>query len=215
MTKPYSVHAAFREAVARWPDNPFLQTLPETAEIYGIEAGEITYAKAAARVDALIERYRAARYGAGHRVALLLENRPIFFMHWFALNALGASVVPVNPDLRAAELEYLIAHAEPVLAVAIPSRQNDLRCAGPALAVIGPDDPLPLAPFPGGNPDEDPSREAALLYTSGSTGLPKGCVVSQEWFLRCGEWYLGMGGLCTLYPGTERMLTPLPLFHMN
>ena len=215
MAKPTSVCATFRDAVARWPDNPFLQTLPETAAVYGIEPGEITYAQAAARVDRLIERYRAAGYGAGHRVALLLENRPIFFMHWFALNALGASVVPVNPDLRAAELEYLVGHAEPVLAVAISSRQDDLRRAGPALRVIGPDDPPPPAPFPGGEPGEDPSREAALLYTSGSTGLPKGCVVSQEWFLHCGEWYLGMGGLCTLHEGTERMLTPLPLFHMN
>ncbi len=215
MAKAHSVYAAFREAVARWPDNPFLQTLPETAEIYGIDAGEITYAQAAARVDALIERYRAAGYGVGHRVALLLEHRPIFFMHWFALNALGASVVPVNPDLRVAELEYLIGHAEPVLAIAIPSRQEDLHRAGSALPVIGPDNAPPLAPFPGGDPDEDPSREAAILYTSGSTGLPKGCVVSQEWFLRCGEWYLGMGGLCTLHEGTERMLTPLPLFHMN
>jgi acyl-CoA synthetase (AMP-forming)/AMP-acid ligase II len=215
MAKPHSVYAAFRQAVARWPENPFLETLPETAAIYGIEARAITYAQVAAEVDRLTERYRAARYGVGHRVALLLENRTVFFTHWLALNAVGVSVVPVNPDLRATELEYLIGHAEPVLAVAIVSRQDDLRRAGPALPVIGPDDPAPPAPFQGGVPTEDPLREAALLYTSGSTGLPKGCVVSQEWFLRCGEWYLGMGGLCTLYTGTERMLTPLPLFHMN
>jgi acyl-CoA synthetase (AMP-forming)/AMP-acid ligase II len=215
MATPRSVYAAFREAVARWPRHPFLETLPETAAIYGIEAGEITYAEAAAKVDRLIAAYRVARYGVGHRVALLLENRPIFFFHWFALNALGASVVPVNPDLRAAELEYLIGHAEPVLAVAIASRQDDLRRAAPALRVVGPNDPPPPPSFPGGTPNEDPSCEAALLYTSGSTGLPKGCVVSQEWFLRCGEWYLGMGGLYTLHQGIERMLTPLPLFHMN
>ena len=32
----------------------------------------------------------------GHRVGLMLENRPAAFLHWFALNALGASVVPLN-----------------------------------------------------------------------------------------------------------------------
>jgi len=219
MAVPQSVHDAFREAVARWPDHPFLSILPETAGIYGIEAGEISYAEAAARVDALITLYHVAGYGAGQRVALLLENRPAFFFHWFALNALGVSVVPINPDLRLAELQYLIAHSEVVLIVAIPSRHHDLREAvsatGRAAQVITPDGAPPPAPFPGAPPEDSPKRECALLYTSGTTGLPKGCVVSQTWFLRCGTWYLGMGGLCTLFPGCERMLTPLPLFHMN
>jgi acyl-CoA synthetase (AMP-forming)/AMP-acid ligase II len=216
VTVPHSVHGAFEAAAARWPAHPFLAILPETASAYGIEADEISYAQAAARVDALSACYRAAGYGAGHRVALLLENRPDFFFHWFALNALGVSVVPINPDLRATELQYLIAHSEVVLAVAIPARQDELREAGGrAVPVIGPDAPPPAAPFPGAPAGDDPARECALLYTSGTTGLPKGCVVSETWFLRCGRWYLGMGGLCTLRDGCERMLTPLPFFHMN
>src|SRR5665213_2237100 len=150
---PHSVHSAFQEAVTRWPNLPFLQVLPETADKYRIEPGEITYVEAALRVDALAALYRAAGYGAGHRVALLLENSPAFFMHWFALNAVGVSVVPINPDLRSTELEYLIAHSEVVLAVAIPARQDDLRRAVTAInrtvPVIGPDDAPPLAPFPG------------------------------------------------------------------
>jgi acyl-CoA synthetase (AMP-forming)/AMP-acid ligase II len=81
--------------------------------------------------------------------------------------------------------------------------------------VIGPNDAPPPAPSQGGPPGDDPTRECALLYTSGTTGLPKGCVVSQTWFLRCGQWYLGMGRLCALQTGCERMLTPLPFFHMN
>ncbi len=144
MTEPHSVHSAFQQAVARWPDHPFLQILPETADKYGIDPGEITYAQAASRVDALAASYRAAGYGAGHRVALLLENRPTFFMHWFALNAVGVSVVPINPDLRSTELEYLIAHSEVVLTIGIPARQDDLRRAaaasGRAVPVIGPDE---------------------------------------------------------------------------
>nr|WP_283949591.1 AMP-binding protein [Limobrevibacterium gyesilva] len=206
-------------AAARWADRPFLDILPETAAAYGIEAGEITYARAAARVAALAGAYREAGYGSGHRVGLLLENRPAFFLHWFALNGLGVPVVPINPDLRAAELEYLVGHSDMVLAIAIASRQADLRRAAAAIGrdipVIGPDDAPAAAPFPGAAPPTDPAAEAALLYTSGTTGLPKGCVVSQTWFLECGRWYGRLGGLCTLQPGSDRMLTPLPFFHMN
>ena len=68
-------------------------------------------------VDAIARRYRAAGYGIGHRVGLMLENRPAAFLHWFALNELGASVVPLNPDLRPGELDYLVRHSGICLAV--------------------------------------------------------------------------------------------------
>ncbi len=219
MNQPVSVYKAFKEAARSWPEQPFLDIIPETASAYGIEPGETTYRSAAAQIAGLRELYRAAGYGRGHRLALLLENRPAFFFHWFALNALGVSVVPINPDLRATELGYLIEHSEVVLIVAIDSRLVGLRAAAAALSrpppVIGLADVVPPASAPGLPPSDDPSSEAALLYTSGTTGLPKGCVVSQTWFLECGRWYARMGGHCTLRIGQERMLTPLPFFHMN
>ena len=64
--------------------------------------------------------YAAAGYGHGACVALLLENRPEFFWHWLALNALGVSIMPINPDLRADDLAYQLSIAEPDLAVALP-----------------------------------------------------------------------------------------------
>ena len=75
---------------------------------------------------------------------ILMENRPGFFLHWFALNALGVSLVPINPDMRAAELEYLIGHSEIVAAVVIPQRRADVAAAAKAIGrdipVVGPDD---------------------------------------------------------------------------
>ena len=141
---PATVFEAFARAAARYGDRPFLAVLPETAQAYGIAAGEISYGAGDARIAAMTDAYRARGYGGGHRVGILMENRPGFFLHWFALNALGVSLVPINPDMRAAELEYLIGHSEIVAAVVIPSRQGDVAAAAKAVGrdipVVGPDD---------------------------------------------------------------------------
>ncbi|HJV27900.1 MAG TPA: AMP-binding protein [Aromatoleum sp.] len=216
-----TVHQAFSLAAERWAKQPFLGILPETSEIYGIAAGELRYADAAERIESLRAAYAAAGYGHGHRVGLLLENRPAFFLHWFALNALGVSVVPINPDLRAAELEYLIGHSEIALAVALPQRHADLLAAADAarrpFKVMAAEDAPPPAAFPAPLGDTAPHEltECALLYTSGTTGRPKGCILPNRYFLHAGHWYATVGGLATLQPGKERMITPLPLVHMN
>ncbi|MFC6582364.1 AMP-binding protein [Sulfitobacter aestuariivivens] len=54
-----------------------------------------------------------------------------------------------------------------------------------------------------------------MLYTSGTTGKPKGCVLSNTYFTELGLNYVGMGGIAALQKEGERMITPLPLFHMN
>lgn len=216
-----TVHQAFRDSAARHGAQPFLCILPETAEAYGIAAGELAYGAAAEAIETLRAAYARAGYGHGHRAGLLLENRPAFFLHWFALNALGVSVVPINPDLRAAELEYLTGHSEIALAVTLPGRHADLQAAaaraGRELRVMGPDDAPPAAPFAAPLAGSEPGElsECALLYTSGTTGRPKGCILPNRYFLHAGGWYARIGGLAALRPGQERMLTPLPLVHMN
>ncbi|MDO9600309.1 MAG: AMP-binding protein [Azoarcus sp.] len=217
----HTIHQAFSLAAVRWAKQPFLCILPETAEIYGINAGELRYAEAAERIETLRTAYAAAGYGHGHRIGILLENRPAFFLHWFALNALGVSVVPINPDMRAAELEYLIGHSEIALAVALPQRHADLLAAaeraGRPFQVMGEQDSPPQAAFPAPLAATAPHElsECALLYTSGTTGRPKGCILPNRYFLHAGSWYANIGGLATLQPGKERMITPLPLVHMN
>jgi acyl-CoA synthetase (AMP-forming)/AMP-acid ligase II len=62
-------------------------------------------------------------------------------------------------------------------------------------------------------PDAD--TECGLLYTSGTTGRPKGCVLPTSTTCTRAQWYDTIGGLCTLRPGEERLLTPLPMVHMN
>ncbi len=214
-----SVFAAFAHAAKTWPERPFLNVLEETATVYGIKSGVLTYAEAARDIAALGDRIAAAGYVPGQRVMLLMENRPAFFLWWLALNRLGLSVVPVNPDLRAAELSYLVGHAEPVLAIAVPDRCDDLRqaasAAGTPMLVVTADAALP-APSSTAQPAlRDGDAEAAMLYTSGTTGDPKGCILTNTYFLEAGRWYAQTGGLCQLTEDGERMITPLPIFHMN
>ena len=242
-----TVYEAFRATAHRYPENDFLCILPQTAARYGIVARSYSYADAAREVETLEGKYRAAGAGLAHRVGLMLENRPAFFFHWLALNALGASVVPMNPEWRSAELEYLVAHSEIGVAVVPLDRVEELKRAGTAsgrtLAVTTADlasldeatSPARAAeslgagagrnpkagagpsPNPGVNPNPalGPNTECALLYTSGTTGRPKGCVLPNEYFLWAGHWYASIGGLCQVSSGCERLITPLPMSHMN
>jgi acyl-coenzyme A synthetase/AMP-(fatty) acid ligase len=145
----------------------------------------------------------------------MLENRPTAFLHWFALNGLGASVVPLNADLRPAELAYVVEHSGIRLVISAPAHVPRLRETATNCAVIAEDAPIPATATSAHDTTVGLASECALLYTSGTTGNPKGCVLSNDYFLRCGRWYTEIGGLCTLHPGMDRLITPLPMTHVN
>lgn len=228
MTGPAAGHVAgtvaeaFAASAARYAAKDFLQVLPESAAAFGIEPRTWRYAEAATEIARLRAAYAAAGYGHGHRAGLLLLNRPEFLFHFIALNGLGVSVVPINADWRAGELEYLIAHSEICIGACVAERRAMLATAAQAvgrpLELTGPGGEgiarAPVAaPEIGRQPDVD--TECALLYTSGTMGRPKGCVLANEYYLHAGAWYLAAGGLCEIHPGVERMVTPLPMTHMN
>ena len=210
------------EAARRYGGKPFLRITRDTAERSGIEAGDLSYAEAWARTQSLIDDFRVFADGAPQRVALLLENRPEMFLHWLALNALGISAAPLNPAWRSAELGYALAHSESRLVVALPERVAELREVvrgeGLDVPVRAPGEALPeLPPRPGAGrqPEDTADRECALLYTSGTTGEPKGCMLSNRYFTMIGDWYTALGGLCALDEGGDCLITPLPMHHMN
>jgi len=181
-----TVFTAFEQTARAHGAKSFLQVPSEELEL--------SYAQAQERIATIAGIYRRRGYRHGHRVALKLPNCAAFLLHFLALNSLGVAVVPVNPDYQRAELDYVLAHSEAALVIDAAALERF--------------DP-PRAPAPG-NADE-----CALLYTSGTTGKPKGCLLSNSYFLTVGERYVGEGGLCTLRHGEERLITPLPLFHMN
>ena len=221
MTGATSVHAAFSAACANYAEHPFLYVPPAVAARYAVAAGEITYADMLSEVARLAEHYYHAGYGGGHRIGLMLDNRPAFIAHWFALNALGVSVVPINAELSAVEQAYLMQLSGVCLVLFADEHNATLGDAidalGAPLSVLALDDIrlLPRAPSARSDVDIDAATECAILFTSGSTGQAKACLLSNAYFLEMGAWYRDLGGSCALESGVERLLTPLPLTHMN
>ncbi|MEC9345709.1 MAG: AMP-binding protein [Pseudomonadota bacterium] len=218
-----TVHACFLEAVAEAPDNAFLACPPDAGRAWHPDGKEYTYAEAARAVAALIALYDAAGYGVGHRVAVLMENRPEHFFHVLALNALGASCVPVNPDYTHDEALYQMEHSEADLCVATRARvgfMEDVAKARPSkpMPVVCAEDlpaSLPRPTFPKTDAVPDLETEVGLYYTSGTTGRPKGCIVTNFYYLNGGAWYRNFGGTFAMETGRERVYNPLPVFHMN
>lgn len=217
-----TVHAAFAATAAAAPDHAFLCAPAAPGRAWHPGGVEFTYARAQAETQRLRAAYRDAGYGPGHRVALLLENRPEFFLHFLALNALGCGIVPVNPEYRHDEMLYQMEHSEADLAVVVMDRLADLEAVAreraTPLPLIREDQvaggvPSPARPARPGAPGLD--AECSLLYTSGTTGRPKGCVLSNRYYLTAGAWYRDLGGRARIEPGRDRVLNPLPLYHMN
>ena len=216
-----TIGAAFARAAEAYAARPFLAAPRGAHRPWHPQGYEITFGEAARQVRALSERYRAAGYGLGHRVALLLDNRPEYFLHKLALNALGVSAVPINPDYRAGEIAYLLEHAEVDLALVAAERREQLEAGMAASAHRAPvvvfdegsDVPAPRKRAVDGV--ITPATEASVLYTSGTTGRPKGCMLAHGYELACGAWYAHAGGLAGLRPEGDRIYNPLPVYHCN
>ncbi|KQP39702.1 AMP-binding protein [Pseudorhodoferax sp. Leaf274] len=217
-----TLHQALNAAAQAYGPHTLLAIPANPQRGYLPDGLELSYAQMAQGVAALAAHYAAAGYGHGHRVALFLENRPAHLLHKLALNSLGACCVPVNPDYRPRELAYLIGHARVDLVVVLDCRVDALRAAlaesahQPAFATLdGFASTLPRAPrdpLPGQVQGDTP---ASILYTSGTTGRPKGCILSHRYELASGHAYATRGGLATFGEGTDRIYNPLPLFHVN
>lgn len=212
-----TVYDAFAIAAATHPDRPFLCIPPREGRAYAPEGAEYTYGQALAQVSARANALRAAGYGPGHRVALMLDNRPEHTFTQLALYALGACQIPVNPDYLDHELAYLLDHSEADLAIGLPHNIAQLTRVSEPLSV-----PVALAGtiLPPARPARRSAEtgrraEAALIYTSGTTGRPKGCVIDHEYHFAVGLSYARLGGRLALQYRADRVYVPLPVFHVN
>ncbi|MBT2326679.1 AMP-binding protein [Variovorax paradoxus] len=200
----------------------FLAVPANPLRAYHPKGFEISYGESIDMVRELMDVYARGGYGLGHRIGLLLENRPEHLLHKLAMNALGVCCVPLNPDHRARELAYVVEHARLDAVLVVEALQSQLTAAlvesgvQPAVVLFerfgaG----MPRAAQPAVSTTPAPDTSASVLYTSGTTGRPKGCLLSHRYELSVGAWYATRDGLCTFEEGRERLYNPLPLFHIN
>jgi acyl-CoA synthetase (AMP-forming)/AMP-acid ligase II len=216
-----TVYLTFCDSAGNYPQKDFLHIPLAAARHYSDSDIDLSYRQALAEVEELRALYSQAGYGSGHRVALLLQNRAEFLLHWFALNSLGSCVVPVNDEMAADEQAYIINHSEASMLVYLPELAEKVATLTPLMdgeiAFQSTAQMAQLSASARTATGEPPGlrTECAILYTSGSTGKPKGCILTNEYFLLSGRRYTELGELCAMEAGCERLATPLPLVHMN
>ena len=161
-------------------------------------------------------------YGNNLRVATLLGSTPAHYIVKLALNKIGVSVVPINPDYSPDETAYLLADSGSVLAICAEHYMQQLKTAiaykdlsVPIVTYDEIETIQTLKPLSYLGAQVHGKTEASLLYTSGTTGRPKGCILSHEYELMCGEVYANIGAPISLSFGKDKILNPLPSYHIN
>ena len=208
-----SIFGAFQDAARSFAGRPFLHAPAIATRDYVPGDITYTYSDTADRVAGLAAMYAAQGIGTGDRVAVAFDSRLDVYLHLLAVNSLGASIVPLNSSATDPELLYVIEHSDSRIIATADEHKARLQALASELPVLPVQD---LSASPGERPETvgTLASEAALLYTSGTTGKPKGCMLSNEYFLALGLWYNGLGGTCAM-DCNDRMMTPLPPNHMN
>ena len=209
-------------AAERSPDKVFVE----------IAGTVLTYREFHRRARQTAGMFQELGLGRGDRVCLLLPNGPEFLYCWFGLALLGAISVPVNTAYKRDETAFILQDAA---AKAIVAHQSLAAVAGDA-ADLAPDlthrllvaaeDDAETAPAGGwvdfadalagaaispGNLEVSPEDTAMLVYTSGTTGHPKGVQVTHKMYVAAGQGFASW----TAATPQDRFFTCLPFFHAN
>ena len=177
------------------------------------------------KVDATARVLAAHGIRKGDRMAVMARNCDGHVLLLLALSRLGAIMVPVNPEFGLQEAKYVLHHAE-VSAVAATSdtlgvaRDAAAGLKTPAWFVMLDDavdgvpaieDLIKAAPAAALPSDITGDATCLIVYTSGTTGFPKGAMHSQRSFVTGGEAFVQRVYL----QDDDRVMVVLPLFHIN
>ena len=176
------------------------------------EGRGITYGELKKRIRKLGASLKRAGVKEGVHVAIVFPNFPDFIYAYFAILAAGGVVVPVNPIFKPYEMNYILTHSDARMVLYSKFFEATVKEALPE-GVLAADD-LVLSQWMDGEEEISPVEKqthdlAVIMYTSGTTGRPKGAMLSHGNLLADSEAVIE--GL--KLEREDVMLTVLPLFH--
>lgn len=195
------------------------------AEAVVFESTRLTFGQLDERVNRLASGLVTVGVRKGQHVAILLENCHQYMEVYYAVSKAGMVAVPLNWRLSEKELVYVVDHSESVALIAGKRHLETARALGEKLnrlrLLVGVDgtiegmgsyeDVLAAGCAEGPDPGaRDVNTMVVLMYTGGTTGLPKGVMLSHRNLLAAIKAILGAG---VRLPGT-RTLFALPFFHI-
>ncbi len=210
----YTLNGVFQSRASRGPSRPFILYNGHTHSWQAF--GELVH-KTACLLHA-----RGVKHG--DRVAVMARNCDGHVLMLLALARIGAIMAPVNPEFGVAEAKYVLHHAEVCAVAATKDTFAVARAAAEGLTTspwfVSLDEALEHAPL-----INDLARDAKetslpipkaddtvlIVYTSGTTGFPKGAMHSQRNFATGGEAFVQRVYL----QDTDRVMVVLPMFHIN
>jgi long-chain acyl-CoA synthetase len=197
-----------------------------TQPLGGGKVVDFTWAQAIEQSRRIAAHLRSIGVGRGDRVALMSKNTAWWLIADWAIWIAGAVSVPLYPTLAAATIRRILEHSEARLLFVGKLDGWDVMRSGvpeglPAIAMpLAPPNPLPgaaawdeivaaTAPL-GGEPVRDGDELATIMYTSGTTGSPKGVMHSFAAF----AWAIEAGLKRVAIDSRARVLSYLPLSHV-
>jgi fatty-acyl-CoA synthase len=199
------------EGLGSWPARRARMSPGRTAMIY--EDRTVSYAEFAKRTTKVAARLRQAGVQAGDRVGYLGPNHPAFVETMFAAHILGAIFVPLNFRLTAPEIEYMVTDSGATVLIVAPECAEAAQDLTDVKTISLESEYEPwLAEGSDGAIDVavTPEDIALILYTSGTTGQPKGAMLSHRNLI----WNTYNQLIAVDVAGDEVTLISAPLFHV-